>query len=187
MTAVQTKDPYTLLREIESRSQQKALGIPQQLEIRRTWSGVGFRVGEIYLVSAMDEVSEILTYPSMTKIPSAYNWVRGLANIRGILLPIMDFTGVIDGTTSSISRTSRVLMVRHEDMQTGLVVDEVFGMRHFFDEDKTSQLPDMSEQLRTYMKGAYRKGDQTWGVFSMLNLVRSDEFRNVASRGQAVK
>lgn len=183
MSVTTFKDPFSLLRDIETRSQQKALGLPQQMEIRRTWSGIGFRVGETHLVSAIDEVAEILTYPDMTSVPSSQNWIRGIANVRGILLPIMDFTGVIDGKSAKLDRKSRVLVIQQEDMSTGLVVDEVFGMRHFFDEEKVNEIPEVSESLSKYLKGAYRQGDRHWGVLSMRNLARSDEFRNVSSRG----
>ncbi|MGD8484675.1 MAG: chemotaxis protein CheW [Thioalkalispiraceae bacterium] len=182
MSAATFKDPFSLLKNIEVRSQEKALGLPQQMEIRRTWSGIGFRVGETYLVSAIDEISEILTYPNMTSVPSSQNWIRGIANVRGILLPIMDFTGVVDGQSTKLGRKSRVLVIRQEDMDTGLVVDEVFGMRHFFDEEKTADLPQVSGRLQNFMKGAYRQGDRHWGIFSMRNLAKSEEFKNVAVR-----
>ena len=183
MSTTTFQDPFSLLRNIETRSQQKALGLPQQMEIRRTWSGIGFRVGETYLVSAIDEVAEILTYPDMTSVPSAQNWIRGIANVRGILLPIMDLTGVTDGKVSKLDRKSRVLVIQQEDMSTGLVVDEVFGMRHFFDEEKVGELPPVSESLGKFLIGAYRQGDRHWGIFNMRNLAKSDEFRNVSARG----
>lgn len=182
MNAATFKDPFSLLKNIEVRSQEKALGLPQQMEIRRTWSGIGFRVGETYLVSAIDEISEILSYPDMTRVPSSQSWLRGIANVRGILLPIMDFTGVTDGQATKLGRKSRVLVIQHDDMNTGLVVDEVFGMRHFFDEEKVTEVPSVSSRVQDYFNGAYRQGERHWGVFSMRNLAKSEEFKNVAVR-----
>ena len=182
MNAATFKDAFSLLKDIEVRSQEKALGIPQQLEIRRTWSGIGFRVGETYLVSAIDEISEILTYPDISRVPSAQSWIRGIANVRGILLPIMDFTGVIDGQVSKLGRKSRVLVVEDDDINTGLVVDEVFGMRHFFDEEKVNEVPSVSAGLQAYLAGSYQQGERHWNIFSMRNLTKSNEFKNVAGR-----
>lgn len=42
---------YALLQDIDVRSRTKALGLPQQIEVRRTWSGIGFRLGDVYLLS----------------------------------------------------------------------------------------------------------------------------------------
>ena len=46
--------------------------------------------GETYLV-AREETREVLTYPSqLTRVPGAKTWVKGLANVRGALLPVID-------------------------------------------------------------------------------------------------
>lgn len=182
MNVATFKDPFSLLKSIEVRSQEKALGLPQKMEIRRTWSGISFRVGDTYLVSGIDEISEILTYPEMTRVPSSHGWIRGIANVRGILLPVMDFSGVIEGKASKLGRKSRVLLIQQDNMNTGLVVDEVYGMRHFFDEEKVSELPPVSENLKGYLAGAYQKGEHHWGIFSVGNLVKSEEFKNIAAR-----
>ena len=47
VSAVEDNPLFELLREIESRSRQKALGIPQRVEVRNTWSGICFRVGPV--------------------------------------------------------------------------------------------------------------------------------------------
>ena len=181
MVATQSQQPFDLLRELEQRSRSRAMGLPQQVEVRRTWSGIGFSVGGLNLVSDLDEVDEILDYPTMTRVPGAHNWVRGLANIRGTLLPILDLSGLIDDRVSQPSRSTRVLVVHEGDLSAGLVVDEVVGMRHFFDEDFTRELPDASDSMRGFLKGAYRQGDNLWAVFSMQKLRESDQFVQVAS------
>ena len=81
--------PYALLKEIEQRSRGMALGLPQQVEVRRTWSGIGFRIGDLLMVSSLGEISEILVYPPLTRVPQAKPWVKGIANVRGNLLPVV--------------------------------------------------------------------------------------------------
>ena len=46
--------------------------------------------GETFLV-AREETREVLGYPAaITRIPGAKSWVKGLANVRGQLLPMLD-------------------------------------------------------------------------------------------------
>lgn len=174
---------YALLRDIEARSRNKALGLPQQVEMRRTWSGVAFRLGETTLLAPMKDVEEILEIPDMTRIPSTRSWVKGIANIRGSLLPIMDLHGFIDGGAVQIGRKSRVLLIRQGELASGLLVDEVMGMRHFFEEEHTKQIPEVSLNLQKYLLGAYRQGNAHWGVFSMKNLAEDPKFLQVAANG----
>ena len=183
MNAVRSLPPYELLREIEQRSQTKALGLPQQIEVRRTWSGIGFRLGAIQLVAPMGEVGEILEYPDLTQVPSAKAWVKGIANIRGSLLPIMDLNGFITGELTQLQRRSRVLVLQRGGLNCGLLVDEVLGLRHFFEEEKLSAVEGIGEEMQTFVEGAYRQGEQTWGIFSMRKLADNPQFMEVTARG----
>ncbi len=183
MAAVQSQAPFALLQEIETRSQQKALGLPQKLEVRRTWSGIGFRIGEQYLVSPTDEVLEILKYPPLTRVPSALSWVKGIANVRGSLVPVMDLKAFLGDEATKLARESRVLVIQQGGFTSGLLVEEVLGMRHFFEEERSEQLPGGSENLAPYLGGAFKQGNQLWGIFDMRNLAKSPRFMEVASRG----
>ncbi len=182
MNAVRSLPPYELLREIEQRSQSKALGLPQQIEVRRTWSGIGFRLGKTQLVAPMGDVGEILEYPKLTHVPSAMAWVKGIANIRGSLLPIMDLNGFIMDEPVNLQRRSRVLVMRRGGLNCGLLVDEVLGLRHFFEEEKVTTAKGIEKKLSAFVDGAYQQGEQTWGIFSMRKLAETPEFLEVAVR-----
>lgn len=173
---------FALLQDIENRSRTKALGLPQQVEVRKTWSGVGFRLGNVYLLSKLEEVDEILVSPEMTRVPSALSWVKGIANIRGMLLPIMDLRDFIDGEAIHTGRKTRVILIKKGELVSGLMVDEVFGMRHFFEEERTTTIPEVSDNLKKYLQGAFRKGNIHWGIFNMDNLAADPGFLEVAVR-----
>lgn len=173
---------YALLEDIDLRSRTKALGLPQQIEVRRTWSGVGFRLGKVHLLSKLEEVDEILVSPEMTRVPSALSWVKGIANVRGMLLPIMDLKDFIDGDAIQATRKTRVILIKKGELVSGLMVDEVFGMRHFFEEERTKNVPEGSNNLKKYLQGAFRKGNMHWGVFDMDNLAADPGFLQVAVR-----
>ena len=174
-------EQYVLLQDIDLRSRTKALGLPQQIEVRRTWSGVGFRLGNVHLLSKLEEVDEILISPEMTRVPSALSWVKGVANIRGMLLPIMDLRDFIDGQAIQPGRKTRVILIKKGELVSGLMVDEVFGMRHFFEEERTKNVPESSDNLKKYLQGAFRKGNMHWGVFDMDNLAEDPGFLQVAA------
>ncbi|VAX12152.1 hypothetical protein MNBD_GAMMA24-1987 [hydrothermal vent metagenome] len=172
---------FALLREIESRSRQKALGLPQQLEIRHTETGIGFLLQDMTLVVATNEISEILPYPLLTKIPGTLSWMKGVANIRGTLIPIIDLLGFVKQEPAQLNRKSRVLVMRHGDLISGLLVTEVLGLRHFFEQEKTADLPPAPVRLQGLLDGAYQQGEQHWGIFSTRRLVDMPEFINVAA------
>lgn len=182
MSVAEETSVYGLLKEIEQRSRSRALGLPQQVEVRRTWSGIGFRVGELLLVSSLGEVGEILTYPMLTRLPHAKHWIKGVSNFRGSLLPVMDLRGFIENIPTEIDRRTRVLMIQHENISVGLVVDEAMGLRHFFDEERVGGLSSLPDAYRDFVVGGYKQGNTQWGVFNMERLVSHKRFMEVAAR-----
>lgn len=179
---VESTTPYTLIKEIETRSRSRALGLPQQVEVRRTWSGIGFRVGELLLVSSLGEVGEILVYPVLTRLPHAKRWVKGVTNMRGSLLPVIDLHDFIEGVPTQQDRRTRVLMVKHENILVGLMVDEAMGLRHFFDEERVGGLSTLPDVYRDFIVGGYKQGNTQWGVFNLEKLLTHKRFMEVAAR-----
>jgi len=183
MSGASSVAPFELLRQIEYRSQTRALGLPQQIEVRRTWSGIGFRLGETHLVAPMSEVAEILEYPKLTRVPSAHAWVRGVANVRGSLLPVIDMKGFLGAKQEKPQRRSRVLVIQLDELSSGLVVDEVYGLRHFFEEEKQQDMHNLEDMVQGFLEGGYRQGEVDWGIFNMHKLISHPKFREVSAHG----
>lgn len=180
MTAVTTKDPIALLRDYEYRARTIARGLPQQVEVKATWLAIGFRIGDVRLVTPVDEVGEILDYPPLSRVPGTKSWVRGLANVRGTLLPIMDLKEYLSKQPIRINPRSRVLVINFGAVTAGLLVDEVLGLKHFLEEEKTRKLPQVDDFMKSYLTGAYVQDGMEWGVFGMHALARSPLFLQVA-------
>ena len=67
-----------------------ALALPAQVDVAPRWSGVGFSCLGFRFVVPMGQVSELMEVPSATRLPGVQNWVIGLSNVRGRLLPLFD-------------------------------------------------------------------------------------------------
>ncbi|MCL5801511.1 MAG: chemotaxis protein CheW [Gammaproteobacteria bacterium] len=176
MTQSASKSPVALLRDIDRRSKQHAMGLPRQEEVKKTWSGIAFRLGEALLVAPLMEVREILTYPGLSQVPRAKSWLKGIANVRGNLLPIITLQSFLGRPAPIIGRRSRVLVVQHAGLFAGLVVDEVLGMKHFLEEEYNSAPPADINLAREYLRGSYKHGEEQWPIFSTHKLVQSPSF-----------
>lgn len=173
--------PILILFDLDRRSREHAHSLPQQIEVKTTWDGVGFRLGEVSMVAPMEQVREILTHVTVSRIPGAKEWVRGVANVRGNLLPILDLHGFIYGKVTKMSRHSRVLVMRHRGVTAGLVVDEVLGMRHFLDEEFGRDVQEKNPVLRSLLNGMFQQSGEAWGVFDIHKLAELPEFMQVAA------
>jgi len=177
---VAKKNPFELLQELEALSKASAKGLPQEIEQKALWSGIGFRIGEIYMIAPINQVNEILYYPHMTMVPGTLPWVKGLANIRGSLLPVMDLQRFLDQPAIHLRQHSRIMVIRQGELTAGLLVDEIMGLRHFEPEEKVSRIKKLDANVKVYIRGAFTQGDITWHLFDMSALAVDPQFYKVA-------
>jgi len=174
--------PFELLKELEKRSRAVAAGNVPATGAGREWVGVAFRMaGETFLV-AREETREVLGYPAaVTRIPGAKPWVRGLANIRGQLLPMLDLRQFLGSGATVSGRNTRVIVVHHREIPAGLMVDEVLGFRRFAETEFNAEAPPTVIRCDSYLAGAFRRGGEVWPVLSLKSLVESQSFLQAAS------
>ncbi|WP_417661540.1 chemotaxis protein CheW [Pseudomonas sp.] len=177
MSDVQT--PFQKLLEIDQRCRALAAGLPMQQAAQQTWSGIGFRMGERLFVAPMGEVGEVLHEPRYTLLPGVKSWVKGVANVRGRLLPVMDLCGFLGNELSPLRKQRRVLVVDHQEIFAGLTVDEVFGMQHFSVDTFSEQLPPLEASVEPFIHGVFQR-EQAWLVFSPFALAQNPDFLAVA-------
>lgn len=181
MAAASSSNPFDLLVEIEQRSRQHAAPVPRQEEKGTLWSGVGFLLGDRRYVVPLNEVAEILPIPDLTKVPGVKAWLKGLANIRGTLLPVVDLPHFLGRSGFRPSKRSRVLVLNHSGVFSGVVVEEVLGLHHFREEHRISGAMQVDKSVQPYVRGGFnRQGDQ-WVVFSLFRLSQDPGFLQVAS------
>jgi twitching motility protein PilI len=168
--------PFQRLQEIQQLCRDRAAELPSLDSNKDEWVGIGFRMGDIVLLSKMGEISEILDPPIYTRVPGVQSWVVGIANVRGSLLPLMDLKGFVTGENLSSRKAGRVLVVNHNGANTGLLVDEVLGLRHFFLNEQTFELPDVERSLKPFIKQAFQRDDDYWPVFSFHTLIENEQF-----------
>ncbi len=172
---------FLKLLEYAERSRQRARGTLVQGEVLDQWSGIGFRLFGQHFVATMGEVAEVLPIPRYTAVPGVKPWMRGLANVRGRLLPVMDLPDYFQQVSQVPESRRRILVVDMGDIFSGLIVDEVFGMQHFpvrdYRERAHTTVPAV---LHPYLQGAFWRQGMDWHVFSLSRLVQEPSFMQAA-------
>ncbi|CAM3482928.1 chemotaxis protein CheW [Parendozoicomonas haliclonae] len=178
--------PFELLADFDRRARMGAAGLPAQEELRSYWSGVAFILRGQRYVAPLDEVHEILHLPgAITPIPGTMPWVRGVANVRGRLLPLIDLGGFLNLEEASTLSGKRVLVLELGDIFCGLIVDGVLGMQHFEAETYNGSIPaSVPESLRFCMAGSYLhkvgQHESEYLVLSLKALASNEKFLQVS-------
>jgi twitching motility protein PilI len=174
--------PFELLAELERRGRAVSASANPEASAGREWVGVALRMaGDLYLV-AREETREVLGVPSTTtRVPGAKPWIKGLANVRGQLLPIIDLRQFLGSGITPVTRNARIVVVNHREIPAGLIVDEVLGFRRFAESEFTGDAPPTVARCERYLAGAFRRGNEQWPVLSLRNVLESPAFAEAAA------
>ena len=173
--------PIGLLADIERRAEAAALRMPVGQEMGNVWRGLGFRVGGTSLVTSMEDIQEILEYPTLYRVPGAKPWLKGVANLHGRLLPVTDLRLLLSGEATTITRETRVIVVRDGELFAGLVVDEVLALQQFPNEQRSADAPPAEPWLAEVIDGGFKAGEDHWALFRTDALVQRADFLNAAA------
>src|SRR5690606_28167887 len=100
--------PFELLREMERLARVALSGQGRGSAAEREWVGVAFRLSSENFLVAREETREVLGFPSVvTRVPGAKAWIRGIANVRGQLLPVVDLRAFLGGGMTNTGQLGR--------------------------------------------------------------------------------
>ena len=84
--------------------------------------------GEMYAVSILN-VKEIIEYGKLTEIPMMPAFIRGVINLRGRVVPVIDLAARFGGKQSAIGKRTCIVIVElaagDERRELGIIVDAV--------------------------------------------------------------
>ena len=97
------------------------------------------------------------------------------------MLTVIDLARYLTGVRSPLKSSSRLLATSLNKAPIGLLIDEVYGQRHFLDsEAAAAELPEDSP-LRGVVSKQHRLGSETWHELDLDRLFNSAEFLNGAA------
>jgi twitching motility protein PilI len=177
-----TDDPFSLLLELERRARAAVAAGRGSAHAVEEWVGVAFKLGSEQFVTARAGVREVLPAPEqITRIPGARPWLRGIANVRGQLLTIVDLKAFLGGGTTPTDRRARLLVLASRDVPTAVIVDEVLGFRRFAVTAFAAEARATSIRCEHYLTGAWSRDDGDYPLFDMSRLLEDANFLNAGA------
>jgi len=137
---------------------------------------LGYRVGEQCYATRIPYIKEILRIPTLYSMPQVPSFVKGVMDLRGVILPVIDLKERL-GLGPVTDRKGRVVVMVFDRRHIGLLVDsvlEVFPARP--SEVKAS--PEVFNQPHMgYLEGMIRKGDILYLVLNPGSVLTDKEMK----------
>lgn len=117
-----------------------------------------FELGKMKYAIELPKIREILTYPdNITTLPNTSEWVKGLINLRGEVVPILDIRIKFNTGEPVYNESTSVIAVITEDKRMiGIIVDKVDDVQRL-DTSTLAPVSDMGSAIPSrYLKGFVR-------------------------------
>jgi purine-binding chemotaxis protein CheW len=140
---------------------------------------VSFGVGSESYGIGIDEVRQIIRLPKITRVPRMPEYVLGITNLRGEVLPLVDLSLRLGyGVPCSHGEDSRVIVVDKKGILTGLIVESVNEVKstEVHDVDRFPELLSASVDKK-YISGIIKvsSGDS----MSIIQIMNTDEIIDI--------
>lgn len=142
-------------------------------------SKLGFQVGPDNWFVALHQVSEVVPVPPMVTVPLTHSWFRGVANVRGNLYSLVDFSAFQGGEPIAPGTERRVILVAERLLAgAGLVVSRMLGLRNPEQFSPATRPIDAPPWMGAVYTDA---GGTRWQELDLTALVREQRFLEVGA------
>ncbi len=87
---------------------------------------VSFMLDEVEYGVDILRVHEILRYPDITRLPNTPDFIKGVINLRGNVIPVVDVRIRFGFPKGTVTDLTRIIVVETGGKQVGLLVDNVY-------------------------------------------------------------
>ena len=126
------------------------------------------------------KVQEIRGYDRVTRIPNAPEFITGVTNLRGVIVPIVDLRVKFQLGSADINQDTVIIVLNLHERIVGIVVDGVSDVLALNDE-QIRPAPDFSATLSTkYLLGLGLLNERMLILVDIEKLLNSEEMQIIA-------
>jgi purine-binding chemotaxis protein CheW len=146
---------------------------------RNLTSYLTFKLGDELFAANVSKVIEILEIPKITKVPRSPDFMRGVINLRGNVLSVVD-SRIKFGLPLTDNTVNTCIIVMNLDLEAqnitlGLIVDAVKEVVDI-DKDSIQPVPEIGSKFKSeFIEGMVKSGDQFIMILNIALLFSSQD------------
>jgi purine-binding chemotaxis protein CheW len=138
-----------------------------------------FQMSEEEYAVGICQVREIIEYSTVTRVPKAPAWIRGVINVRGSVVPVVDLAVKFGVAAQPVTKTTCIIILEieldGEDSIMGVIADAVNEVTNFTAED-IEKAPSFGTRVRVeYLLGMAKIGKKFALMLDMQKVLSGEE------------
>ena len=169
--------------ERRSRLRQYQVTLLERMQAAKAGTGnagreLGVLLGGRRCLLDLTQVGEIVPFQSVTAVPLSQDWYRGLSNIRGNLVGVVDLARYMGETSTQPGPDSRlVTLATHLGFNVAILAGRVLGLRNL--DEMVEETPSDSAQAAWGGQQFKDREGQQWTRLDLGELVRDARFLQI--------
>lgn len=140
--------------------------------------------GEEYALN-IDQIKEVVLTPGIAKIPHTPKYIKGVANIRGNIIAIVDLEEKfeLNDEGKQNEKNSYTLVVANDELKIGILATEVPNTLTVYesDIDTSSTVIQYSNLKEDCIKGIVKTAERMIILVDMIKLMNTDELLKISN------
>jgi len=121
---------------------------------------VGFSLGKEEYALDISQVQEIIRVSGWTRVPNAPGYIKGVINLRGRIIPVVDPRVRMGSASAEISKDSRIIVVEAGRKVIGMLVDDVSQVMRLPLSTIEAAPDEVSDTDKGFVKGVGKLGNR---------------------------
>lgn len=134
---------------------------------------------EVYGIG-IEFVTEIIGIMSITEVPELPEYIRGIINLRGKIIPVMDVRLRFKKEFKEYTERTCIVVIDISDVSIGLIVDSVSEVLAIPEEDIVSPPKVNKDTNNRYIKGIGKVGNDVRLILDCDKLLTEEELSNLS-------
>jgi purine-binding chemotaxis protein CheW len=156
-------DPRTVLTHkeeiLKKRAEQLAKLSDEPFQTGDTMSGLSILLSdETYIIDSY-YVVEVLPLTEITPLPCTPPFIMGIINVRGRILSVINLKFFLNLPYRGITNLNRVIVVKNENIEVGLLVDDILGYNVITIENLQKGLLNLTPEQLEFINGITSQGE----------------------------
>jgi len=109
-------------------------------------------VNERYIIDS-NFVSEVIPLKELTPLPCTPEFILGIINVSGRILAVINIKEFLNLPTKGITNLNRVILLKYQDIELGILADEIIGSTHIYPDKLQTTIPKLKGIQNDYLAG----------------------------------
>lgn len=132
---------------------------------------VVFKLNQEYYGLPIEKVISIEKIGEITRIPNAPDYIKGVINLRGEVIPVVNLKKKLNIGDNELNMNSRIIVVNEDEMVVGLIVDFSSEVLEIDREDIDKPPETKDNQLIEYISGIGKTSDRLIILLDLLKIL----------------